>query len=208
MSGKTYLDSDKERLPDGMTRIGYDADTQVYSYYDATDNTYWRGAPGRQYGTLVPAPDLAPTPTYRSSFEEFMAERGYREVSEGEWVPIDEEGIDPPSKQADPPRRASLMHRAIAKLKPMKRLARSISVTSTPAPGAKGFQKLRGWKFELGSKKGKAPEKAPSRLRDSIVDQSPLFDKDEAEELFKPSTWGDSSKKDPEEGKTHGANRN
>jgi hypothetical protein len=137
-----------------------------------------------------------------------MAERGYREMIKGVWVPIDEEGIDPPSIQPDPPRRASLMHRAIAKLKPIKRLARSISVTSTPAPGAKGFQKLRGWKLELGSKKGKGPEKVPSRLRDSIIDQSPLFDKDEAEVLFKPSTSYGSSEKDPEQGETHRAKRN
>jgi hypothetical protein len=47
----SHLDSDEERLPEGMTRVGYDADTQVYTYRDS-DGSYWEGAPGCQYGTL------------------------------------------------------------------------------------------------------------------------------------------------------------
>jgi hypothetical protein len=44
---------DEYRLPEGMRRVGYDADTQVYSYQD-TDGSYWEGAPGARYGTLRP----------------------------------------------------------------------------------------------------------------------------------------------------------
>ncbi|KKA22087.1 LysM domain-containing protein [Rasamsonia emersonii CBS 393.64] len=39
------------RLPEGMQRISYDADTQVYTYQDA-DGTLWEGAPGARYGVL------------------------------------------------------------------------------------------------------------------------------------------------------------
>ena len=48
----SYLDSDEDRLPSGMTRVGYDADTQVYTYRDSDDGSYWEGAPGCRYGKL------------------------------------------------------------------------------------------------------------------------------------------------------------
>ncbi len=51
MSLWSRLDTDEERLPDGMLRIGYDADTQVYTYRDE-DGSIWEGAPGARYGTL------------------------------------------------------------------------------------------------------------------------------------------------------------
>jgi len=47
----SHLDSDEERLPPGMTRIGYDADTQIYTYRDS-DGSHWEGAPGCKYGKL------------------------------------------------------------------------------------------------------------------------------------------------------------
>ncbi|KAL2164019.1 hypothetical protein VTH06DRAFT_3233 [Thermothelomyces fergusii] len=57
----SHLDSDDERLPEGMVRVGYDADTQVYTYRDS-DGSYWEGAPGARYGKLhrvrPPAPPL------------------------------------------------------------------------------------------------------------------------------------------------------
>lgn len=52
MSRWSHYDTDEERLPEGMTRVGYDADTQVYTYRDA-DGSYWEGAPGSQYGRLT-----------------------------------------------------------------------------------------------------------------------------------------------------------
>ena len=57
------LDTDKERLPSGMTRIGYDAETQIYSYRDV-DGNIWEGAPGVQYGNLhcTQRPDAPPPP--------------------------------------------------------------------------------------------------------------------------------------------------
>lgn len=45
-------DSDDERLPEGMTRVGYDADTQTYTFRDA-DGSLWESAPGNEYGRLT-----------------------------------------------------------------------------------------------------------------------------------------------------------
>ncbi|KAH9887439.1 hypothetical protein F4778DRAFT_786285 [Xylariomycetidae sp. FL2044] len=44
-------DTDAERLPEGMTRIGYDADDETYTFRDA-DGSVWESAPGNQYGPL------------------------------------------------------------------------------------------------------------------------------------------------------------
>jgi len=52
MSRFSRYDSDEERLPEGMTRIGYDADEQVYTFKDA-DGSLWESAPGCQYGQLT-----------------------------------------------------------------------------------------------------------------------------------------------------------
>lgn len=46
-----YLDTDEERLPEGMRRVAYDADTQIYSYMDS-DGSIWEGVPGAKYGRL------------------------------------------------------------------------------------------------------------------------------------------------------------
>lgn len=54
------MDSDEERLPEGMVRIGYDADTQVYTFRDA-DGGLWEGPPGSRYGSLTKVAD-APKP--------------------------------------------------------------------------------------------------------------------------------------------------
>lgn len=48
----TQLDTDEERLPEGMVRIGYDADTQVYTFR-STDGSLWEGPPGSRYGHLT-----------------------------------------------------------------------------------------------------------------------------------------------------------
>ena len=38
MSRFSRYDSDEERLPEGMTRVGYDADTQVTTFQDVDGN--------------------------------------------------------------------------------------------------------------------------------------------------------------------------
>ena len=46
-------DDDTFHLPPGMTRIGYDADTETYTFRDA-DGTRYEGTPGSRYGQLTP----------------------------------------------------------------------------------------------------------------------------------------------------------
>ncbi|EPS97855.1 hypothetical protein FOMPIDRAFT_161441 [Fomitopsis schrenkii] len=48
----TQYDEDEYRLPDGMKRVGYDADTSKYYYRDA-DGALWEGPAGAQYGELT-----------------------------------------------------------------------------------------------------------------------------------------------------------
>jgi len=48
----SYYDTDYERLPAGMERIGYDADTGIYTYRDS-DGSLWEGASGARYGSLT-----------------------------------------------------------------------------------------------------------------------------------------------------------
>ena len=55
-----YTSTDQDRLPEGMTRIGYDADTQTYTFKDA-DGSYWESAPGNEYGRLHRAGSTAST---------------------------------------------------------------------------------------------------------------------------------------------------
>lgn len=66
----SHLDTDEERLPEGMTRIAYDADTQTYMYRDA-DGSHWQGAPGVEYGTLrrVKSQEAPPLPSFEAGDE-------------------------------------------------------------------------------------------------------------------------------------------
>ncbi|VDC06708.1 unnamed protein product [Peniophora sp. CBMAI 1063] len=47
----TQYDEDEYRLPSGMKRVGYDADTGRY-YFRGGDGTLWEGAQGAQYGEM------------------------------------------------------------------------------------------------------------------------------------------------------------
>ncbi|EJD03795.1 LysM-domain-containing protein [Fomitiporia mediterranea MF3/22] len=47
----TQYDEDDYRLPEGMKRVGYDADTQKYTFRDQ-DGVYWEGPEGAEYGEL------------------------------------------------------------------------------------------------------------------------------------------------------------
>lgn len=51
MARWSEYDTDEERLPEGMQRIGYDADTQIYTFRDQ-EGAIWESAPGNQYGRL------------------------------------------------------------------------------------------------------------------------------------------------------------
>lgn len=59
-------DADEDNLPQGMTRIGYDADTETYTFSSA-DGSIWEGSPGSRYGNLtrVGLPVRQPSDTQR-----------------------------------------------------------------------------------------------------------------------------------------------
>ncbi|KAI9466608.1 hypothetical protein BJY52DRAFT_2761 [Lactarius psammicola] len=48
-------EEDIDRLPHGMIRTGYDADTRQYTFHDTTTGVQFISAPGERYGNLVPA---------------------------------------------------------------------------------------------------------------------------------------------------------
>ncbi|KAK7695204.1 hypothetical protein QCA50_002394 [Cerrena zonata] len=48
----TQYDEDEYRLPEGMKRVGYDADTRKY-YFRDSDGSLWQSAEGNQYGQLT-----------------------------------------------------------------------------------------------------------------------------------------------------------
>lgn len=45
---KRWIETDEDRLPEGMTRVGYDADEQRYTFRDAQG--LWIGEEGNEYG--------------------------------------------------------------------------------------------------------------------------------------------------------------
>ncbi|KAI2612180.1 carbohydrate-binding module family 50 protein [Hypoxylon fragiforme] len=65
----SQYDTDEERLPEGMKRIGYDADDQVYTFRDTRDGSIWESAPGNRYGQLRRVQEAAPPP-YEEEEEE------------------------------------------------------------------------------------------------------------------------------------------
>ncbi|KAF5340183.1 hypothetical protein D9758_014981 [Tetrapyrgos nigripes] len=48
----TQYDEDSYRLPEGMERIGYDADTGRYQFRDRASSV-WQGQPGSQFGEMT-----------------------------------------------------------------------------------------------------------------------------------------------------------
>lgn len=49
--GDSYTE-DADRLPHGMVRCGYDADTQTYFFRDRRDGSTWEGTAGNYYGLM------------------------------------------------------------------------------------------------------------------------------------------------------------
>jgi LysM repeat protein len=81
MSRFSQNDSDSARLPEGMTRIGYDADTQRYQYQDA-DSSFWQGPAGAQYGRLERVHQRENE--HHTSTESFLAAAEERQLREGQ----------------------------------------------------------------------------------------------------------------------------
>ncbi|KAI0429663.1 carbohydrate-binding module family 50 protein [Xylaria sp. FL1042] len=69
MARWSEYDTDEERLPEGMQRIGYDADTQTYTFRDA-DGSIWESAPGNRYGRLRRVEASSTLPSYGQEDDE------------------------------------------------------------------------------------------------------------------------------------------
>lgn len=63
----TQYDEDSYRLPEGVTRVGYDADTQKYTFVDHHGQMY-EGAPRAEYGHLAPISSSTPSAPRRKVY--------------------------------------------------------------------------------------------------------------------------------------------
>ncbi|KAF8065291.1 hypothetical protein FPV67DRAFT_1671563 [Lyophyllum atratum] len=77
----TQFEEDSYRLPEGMKRIGYDADTKVYTFRDRNGALYV-GEPEADYGTLTPVTETGGSP--RAGAFESDEPRKVSSVSSGE----------------------------------------------------------------------------------------------------------------------------
>ena len=48
------ISQDEHRLPEGFERVGYDADSQQYTFLERSTGKYYESAPGNRYGALRP----------------------------------------------------------------------------------------------------------------------------------------------------------
>ncbi|CAN8095108.1 unnamed protein product [Discula destructiva] len=79
---------DASRLPDGMTRVGYDADTQVYTFRDAADGSLWEGPAGCEYGQLTRVATAPKLPSIETSDVEGGEAPPSYDESEAQRVPF------------------------------------------------------------------------------------------------------------------------
>lgn len=57
----TQYDEDEYRLPEGMKRVGYDADSGRYLFRDRDDGRLWEGQEGAQFGVMTRVSDARTT---------------------------------------------------------------------------------------------------------------------------------------------------
>lgn len=53
MSRRSRYDEDARRLPEGMKRVGYNSNSQRYTFQDQNDGTFWEGPEGARFGKLM-----------------------------------------------------------------------------------------------------------------------------------------------------------
>ncbi|PFH53483.1 hypothetical protein AMATHDRAFT_1143 [Amanita thiersii Skay4041] len=58
----TQCEEDSSRLPEGMVRVAYDADTMRYTFRDMRSGQLYRSAPGEAFGTLYPVTEQLSRP--------------------------------------------------------------------------------------------------------------------------------------------------
>lgn len=69
MSRRSRYDEDVQRLPEGMKRVGYNSNTQRYTFQDQNEGSFWEGPEGSRFGRLVqslsfPIPSFIPPQLY------------------------------------------------------------------------------------------------------------------------------------------------
>jgi len=76
----TQYDEDSYRLPEGLVRIGYDADTMQYTFCDPEGQIYV-GSPGATYGVLTPYSNVKSHSQSARCFADEREPRTNRDVS-------------------------------------------------------------------------------------------------------------------------------
>ena len=127
----SYLDTDEARLPDGMKRVGYDADTQTYTFLDTADGTYWESAPGCVYGKLFRVRDTASPLDSVTIDEDMEGDEPEPELKEGEW--------EPPTPDSIPRRQDSLVRKFVNRWNSIRasRISSASSATLVDEPSEK-----------------------------------------------------------------------
>ncbi|KAI0069283.1 hypothetical protein BV25DRAFT_1910971 [Artomyces pyxidatus] len=97
---------DVHRLPAGMTRVAYDAQTRQYTFRDGNGEIYL-GSPGEEYGTMVPAQNANPIelskgPGQTTNVPAYKRPVIYAEPEVGVASPIDESESDDGSSSRSP----------------------------------------------------------------------------------------------------------
>ncbi|KIK07097.1 hypothetical protein K443DRAFT_88029 [Laccaria amethystina LaAM-08-1] len=83
----TQYDEDEARLPEGMQRIGYDADSSRYTFRDKEGNIY-QSAPRAEYGILTPVSD--PVAEVLKSRPQAFATNGKQKSRSHSLSPVDQ----------------------------------------------------------------------------------------------------------------------
>ncbi|KAI8956619.1 hypothetical protein F5Y11DRAFT_353462 [Daldinia sp. FL1419] len=102
-----YLDTDEERLPHGIKRIGYDADDQEYTFFDTSDGSLWVGRYGPRTCVSRPKQVVSARDEHEIDFGPEYAPRG--ELKEGlTYNPFDLPPQTDPEPSSSPSTRALL----------------------------------------------------------------------------------------------------
>jgi len=119
----TQYDEDEYRLPEGMKRIGYDADTGQYSYRSRS-GAIWEGSEGAEYGELTRLsrsgiPTLitpAPLSRSESDIKESDMKASPISISSHSESGSDGSQLDPPHTMTDKTQTNTKFHRTLNRI--------------------------------------------------------------------------------------------
>lgn len=75
-----YTDEDEERLPEHFKRIGYDSDTQIYTFEDTSTGRLYESGPGNRYGVLNPVGETQPRDSAEIEAHNVQIRKGNKEA--------------------------------------------------------------------------------------------------------------------------------